>query len=164
MHSAWATRRPGRLPHYLVPAVFALLLAALVVVVVATMGARTQSSAGTHAAAKHRLPPYYRVHSGDTLGAIAAKTGLPVTQLEAFNPRIDPLNLTPGQRLNLWANPPVPAARVKHLGPRFWTLRRGESFGSIAAKTGISITTIEQLNPRLNAKTLQPGDRVQLRP
>lgn len=49
-----------------------------------------------------------------------------------------------GQRLNLWAHPPAP--RPKPLGPRFWTVRAGESFGSIAAKTGIDLTKLEELN------------------
>jgi LysM repeat protein len=43
-------------------------------------------------------------------------------------------------------------------------VRRGESFGLIAAKTGIGIDKLEQLNPRLKPTTLQPGDRVRLRP
>jgi LysM repeat protein len=43
-------------------------------------------------------------------------------------------------------------------------VRPGESFGSIAAKTGINLAKLEQLNPRLKPTTLQPGDRVKLRP
>jgi LysM repeat protein len=87
--------------------------------------------------------------------------GLTITQLQAFNPDVDPLGLVPGERLNLWRHPPKP--RPKPLGPRFSTVRGGESFGSIAAKTGINIVTLEQLNPRLKPATLQPGDRVRLR-
>ena len=37
-------------------------------------------------------------------------------------------------------------------------------FGSIAAQTGINLTELEQLNPRLKATTLQPGDQLKLRP
>jgi LysM repeat protein len=47
--------------------------------------------------------------------------------------------------------------------PRYWTITAGESFGSIAAKTGIDITKLEELNPRLHPTTLQVGDRVRLR-
>jgi LysM repeat protein len=43
-------------------------------------------------------------------------------------------------------------------------VRPGQSFGSIAAKTGINILTLEQLNPRLKPATLWPGDRLRLRP
>jgi LysM repeat protein len=102
------------------------------------------------------------VRHGDTYAQISEKTGLTIAQLEAFNPNTDPLSLLPGQRLNLWRHPPAP--RTKPLGPRSWTVRPGESFGLIAAKTGISLATLEQLNPGLKPTTLQPGDRVRLRP
>jgi hypothetical protein len=45
----------------------------------------------------------------------------------------------------------------------FWTVRPGQSFGSIAHATRISIVTLEQLNPKLKAASVQPGDRVRLR-
>jgi hypothetical protein len=44
----------------------------------------------------------------------------------------------------------------------FWTVRAGQSFGSIAAATKISIVTLEQLNPSLKPASVQPGDRVRL--
>src|SRR5205085_1964747 len=108
-----------------------------------------------------RLPPYWIVRPGNTLSQISVKTGLSVGQLEAFNPQIDPNNLLPGGRLNLWRHPPVP--RPPPPGPMFWTVRPGESFGSIAAKTGINIVKLEELNPQLKPASLQPGDRVRLR-
>lgn len=107
------------------------------------------------------VPPYWFVRSGDTYAEISTKTGLTVGELQAFNPDLDPLNLVPGERLNLWRHPPKP--RPKPPGPMFWTVRSGQSFGSIAAKTGINIITLEQLNPRLKPTSLQPGDRVRLR-
>ena len=84
-----------------------------------------------------------------------------MAELEAFNPNVDPVGISPGQRLKLRLH--VPAPRAKPLGPMFWTVRAGQSFGSIAAKTRINITKLEQLNPRLKPSALQPGDRVRLR-
>jgi LysM repeat protein len=101
------------------------------------------------------------VRAGDTFTQIAAKTRLSVKQLEAFNPQADPNALFPGERVNLWRHPPVP--RQPPPGPMFWTVRSGQSFGSIAAKTGINILTLEQLNPQLKPSSLQPGDRIRLR-
>ena len=108
-----------------------------------------------------KLPPYWTVRSGDTLANISAKTGLSVSQIETYNPSADPQILMPGERLLLRAHPPKP--RPKPPGPRFWTVRSGESFGSIAAATGIDITLLEHLNPGLKPSTLQPGDRIRLR-
>jgi hypothetical protein len=50
------------------------------------------------------------------------------------------------------------AARADVLGR---PVRR--SFGSIAASTGIDITTLEQLNPTLPPAKVKPGDRLRLR-
>ena len=43
----------------------------------------------------------YRVRPGDTPSTIAERTGVPLEDLEALNPDIDPQQLTPGQRLRL---------------------------------------------------------------
>jgi LysM repeat protein len=113
--------------------------------------------------AHRRLPPYWRVRPGDSFAAIAVKTGLTVDQLQAFNPTANPIALTPGERLNLWQHPPKPhRPKPKPLGPMFWTVRPGQSFGSIAAATKISIVTLEQLNPKLKPSSVQAGDRVRL--
>lgn len=155
--------RRGRVTRWLAPLAMLSLIGAvvgLVVVVPRTPSAHRTAAKAAHSALLH-VPPYWVVRPGDTYAQIAAKTGLTLSQLEAYNPSADPLSLTVGQRLNLWRDPPRP--RPKPLGPRFWTVRPGESFGSIAAKTRISITTLEQLNPQVTPATLQPGDRVQLR-
>ena len=43
----------------------------------------------------------YTVESGDTLTAIAHKTGVPVAELQALNPEIDPQILIAGEVLKL---------------------------------------------------------------
>ena len=164
MQFAAATQPRGRVPRYLAPAALAILLSAIIVVVVASAGSSGthSSSANSPHATVRRLPPYWTVRPGDTYAQISEKTGLTIAELEAFNPHTDPRSLTPGQRLKLWLHPPAP--RPKPLGPSVWTVRRGDSFGLIAAKTGTNLTKLEALNPRLKPTTLQPGDRVRLRP
>ena len=137
-----------------------------VVVIIVRSPPQFLRAAPTHAA-RHaparRLPPYWTVRPGDSLGLIAAKTGLSIDQLQVYNPSVNPNALTPGQRLNLWRYPPQPPKpKTKPPGPMFWTVRLGQSFGSIAAATGINIVTLEQLNPRLKPVSVQPGDRVRL--
>jgi LysM repeat protein len=41
------------------------------------------------------------VKAGDSLLAIAEKTGVPTDQLQRLNPDVDPQVLVPGQRLKL---------------------------------------------------------------
>ncbi len=59
-------------------------------------------------AASVRIPPYWTVRPGDTFSEISLKTGLTLAQIQAFNPDADPLDLVPGQRLNLRLHPPAP--------------------------------------------------------
>ena len=46
-------------------------------------------------------PASYRVRAGDTLGAIAARTRVPVGRLLTLNPRVVPTALFIGERLRL---------------------------------------------------------------
>lgn len=140
-----------------------MVVAAVVLVVRAPTGPVVKRAGPVRAstAAVRHVPPYWIVRPGDTLTQIAMRTGLTLAQLEAFNPNADPAALVPGQRLNLWRHPPV--APPKPPAPRVWTVRAGDSLGLIAAKTGINLGTLEQLNPGLASRTLQPGDRVRLR-
>jgi LysM repeat protein len=145
-----------------------LAVAAAVVLIVSAPPDFLRDSGATahqsHPVAQRRLPPYWTVRPGDTFAGIATKTGLSIDQLQAFNPTVDAMALSPGERLNLWQHPPKPRQpKPKPLGPMFWTVRPGQSFGSIAAATGVNIATLEQLNPTLKAATVQPGDRVRLR-
>ena len=49
-----------------------------------------------------RLPQdVYVVKSGDTLGSIAEKTGVPVEKLQELNPELDPQALVSGQKIKL---------------------------------------------------------------
>ncbi|HXR60475.1 MAG TPA: LysM domain-containing protein [Solirubrobacterales bacterium] len=91
-------------------AAFALLVAVLVVVVIASAAlsggdSENQSRSPHHAkqqGSKHRTKAKsYTVESGDTLTAIAHKTGVPVAEILALNPEVDPQILIAGQTLKL---------------------------------------------------------------
>lgn len=91
-------------------AALALVAAALVVVVVlaAAMGGDDSSSQhrkGQPHAQKQKKQrtkaKTYTVESGDTLTAIAHKTGVPVAEILALNPEVDPQILIAGQTLQL---------------------------------------------------------------
>jgi LysM repeat protein len=149
-----------RLLRYVLPVGLGALVIALLVAVVVTLvstGPAPSASDGI----PRKLPPYWTVHEGESYSVIAQKTGLSVDQLETFNPYTNPSTIVPGQRLKLRLHPPPP--RPKPKGPMFWTVRTGQSFGSISAKTGHSIYRLRRLNPKLKPTELQPGDRIRLR-
>jgi LysM repeat protein len=51
---------------------------------------------------RNKLPSgTYTVRSGDNLGTIAQKTGIPVPTLQELNPQVDPQTLTTGQKIKL---------------------------------------------------------------
>lgn len=158
-------RRPGRIVARLLAPLLLLAVAAAIALIVTSRHNAGQSGAPLpqHTAVHRRPPPYWKVRAGDTFARISARTGVSVALLQAYNPNIDPFALQPGERLNLWPHPPQPHRPAKPAGPMFWTVKPGESFGSIAAATKIAIGTLEQLNPKLAAGSLQPGDQVRLR-
>ncbi len=46
---------------------------------------------------------------------------------------------------------------------KFYVVKPGDSLSEIAASTGVSIATIERLNPNVNPNALQPSQRLRLR-
>ena len=90
-------------------AVLALIGAVIVVIVVVAMAMNGSSSSGDHHAKHHQQKPAhqrskaktYTVQTGDTLTAIAHKTGVPVAEILALNPEVDPQILIAGQTLKL---------------------------------------------------------------
>jgi LysM repeat protein len=67
--------------------------------------ARAQSSTSSQTTTtvqnKYAHRRTYKVRTGDTLGAIAEKTGVDVTTLEDLNPGLDPQALVTGQKIKL---------------------------------------------------------------
>jgi len=92
-------------------AALALVVAVLAVVLVASSAMNgSNSSGGKHhhkhqaqkEATKHRTTAKtYTVQTGDTLTAIAHKTGVPVAEILALNPEVDPQILIAGETLKL---------------------------------------------------------------
>ena len=54
-------------------------------------------------------------------------------------------------------------AQVKTTGARFYTVRSGDTLTAISLETGVSVETLQQLNPEVDTQALQPGERLRLR-
>ena len=63
---------------------------------------RRRQKAADREDAPTKLPQdVYVVKTGDTLGSIAEKTGIPVEKLQELNPELDPQALVSGQKIKL---------------------------------------------------------------
>jgi LysM repeat protein len=49
-----------------------------------------------------------------------------------------------------------------HKRRRAYVVKSGDTLSAISIKTGVSMTTIQRLNPKLQADTLHAGQRVRL--
>jgi len=47
--------------------------------------------------------------------------------------------------------------------PQFYTVRKGDTFGSIAAKEGTTVAQLELLNPGVSSNALQVGQRLRVK-
>jgi LysM repeat protein len=86
------------------------LIGAVVLIVVVVSTATNSSSSSSHHHSKHHAQKQthhrteaktYTVQPGDTLTAIAHKTGVPLSEIMALNPGVDPQILTSGEVLKL---------------------------------------------------------------
>jgi Tfp pilus assembly protein FimV len=48
-------------------------------------------------------------------------------------------------------------------GPRYYTVKLGDTLSAIALRTGVALATLQALNPNVSANSLQPGQRLRLR-
>jgi LysM repeat protein len=104
-------RRPRSPLRFLAPLALVVVAIAVVVVVGSSStgdddkadGSRTTTAdrnARTDTTPR-RIRANYTVQTGDTLGAIAEKTGVSVERLQELNPELDPQALVSGQRIKL---------------------------------------------------------------
>lgn len=90
------------------------------------------------------------VHRGDTMSAIAARSGVSLSELIAANPQIrNPSIIFPGDRIAL------PGSGATHV------VQRGDTMSAIAARSGVSLSELVAANPQLrNPSFIFPGDRI----
>ena len=56
-----------------------------------------------------------------------------------------------------------PGPRGKYANATFYTVQPGDNLTAIAAKTGVPVLTLEQLNQSLDPNSLQTGQKLRLR-
>jgi len=103
------------------------------------------------------IPTSHRVRKGETLGSIADKFGMEVSELKAWN-HLNQNRVATGTELRLTA-PPASDASAKKTGRNYITykVRQGDTLSAIAEKfDGLTVEKIKSAN-NLKGEHLQPG-------
>lgn len=100
---------------------------------------------------------YYTIKPGDTLYSIARFYNVSLDDLIEANPGINPDALFPGQIICIpLAVPPVTCPA----GSRRYTIRRGDTFYSIARRFNTTVAELRRLNPGINPEALLIGQNI----
>jgi LysM repeat protein len=101
-------KRTSALARILAALALAVAVVAVVIAVSGAVGGGSSHGGGSgsgHAKKQHTRhrtrAKTYEIQSGDTLSSIARKTGVPIVELEALNPQVDPQILIAGETLKL---------------------------------------------------------------
>lgn len=109
-------------------------------------------------------PVYHTVVKGENLSKIAAKYGISLRQLLAWNPQIkNPSLIYPGQLVMVRYGAGV-AGTVAIAGEGYYIIKKGDTLSKIAALHKIPLAALQSLNQELfKQKYIYPNQRVRLR-
>lgn len=126
---------------------------------------------------------YHYVRSGENLGVIAQRYGVSVKSLMNWN-NLRSTRINIGQKLIVYgkkkssssstkkstttsktSNTSKPPSNYKPKAgtPGYYSLRAGESLWTVSQKFGIPFDVLKRLNPNIDPKKMQPGDRIKLK-
>jgi len=101
----------------------------------------------------------YRVRSGDTLSAIAARTRTPLSTLYKLNRLSARSVIHPGQVVRVRG---TAASTARSAAATAYTVRSGDTLSGIAARKGVSLAALLKAN-RMSVRTvIHPGQRLRV--
>jgi peptidoglycan lytic transglycosylase D len=97
----------------------------------------------------------HTVRRGESLGSIASAYGTTVSRLKEDNGLSSDV-IYPGQRLRVESAADPPA----HAGGKMYTVRRGDTLGSIASRSGVALSALLRANGLSGRSTIYPGQEL----
>lgn len=104
----------------------------------------------------------YKVVSNDSLWKVAKKYGIGIDDLAKANNLRPNSSLKVGQKLIIPGKTPTASASGVSSGIRTYTVKSGDSIGSIARKQGTTIADIRSLNPQIKNDIVRTGQELTL--
>jgi LysM repeat protein len=107
----------------------------------------------------------YTVKSGDTLGGIAARHGVSLSQVLSWNGLKVTSIIYPGQKIRLGSGTAVAAAPAKTAAPAAtrsasYVIKSGDTLSGIAARHGVRLADILSANRLKVTATIYPGQKL----
>ena len=133
----------------------------------ATTSSGSSSSGGTSSssAAPAATPTTYTVRSGDTLSGIAAKYGVSVDQLKAWN-NLSGSTIVVGRSLVVkggkTSTTPTSTSSASTSKTITYVVRRGDTLGSIADRYDCTVAELKSWNG-LSGSTIYPGQKLKIK-
>ncbi|PZF56538.1 peptidoglycan-binding protein LysM [Curtobacterium sp. MCSS17_008] len=124
-----------------------------------TAVARPSAPTVTTVAAVSKAPTTYTVRQGDTVSGIAARFGLSAQEVLVRNGLGWNTIIHPGQTLHLSSKPAAPAAAPASTtrGSGSYHVRSGDTVSGIAARVGVSTSSILAANGLTQRSVIYPG-------
>ncbi|MGO4147288.1 LysM peptidoglycan-binding domain-containing protein [Paenarthrobacter sp. YAF11_1] len=114
----------------------------------------------------------YTVVSGDTLGAIAAKHGVPLSSIFSWNNLNGSSIIYPGQKIKISGGsaPSTPAVPAPAPAPSpaplastgSYTIKAGDTLSSIASRHGVSLSALMTANKVSATTVIYPGQKLSI--
>ena len=106
----------------------------------------------------------HKVKRGETVASIASKYGISTNELKSWNQdKIKGNTIYAGSKLTI--NEPQVNKGSASVGanPSYYTIKRGETLASVARKFGLTTKQLQKLNPKLNPRRIQIGQKVRVK-
>ena len=103
----------------------------------------------------------YVIQRGDTFTKIAKSVGVPVTSIQKLNPTVDPTKLKIGQKINISTSVPSNNNHVNKDSFEY-IIKSGDTFTKIGKKFGVSVPSIQELNPTVDPTKLKIGQKINI--
>lgn len=106
----------------------------------------------------------HKVRRGENLTTIANRYDVSSTDLKNWNAdKVRGNTVYAGTTLTIYNDADKGSSTQQQESPTYYTVKRGETLGSIARKFGVSLSTVKKLNPGIRANRIRIGQKIRVK-